>query len=127
MHSPTQAPLDVSQDRGRVLAKAVFNASTELGLSQKELGEIIGLSESMVSRRLKSGELSLSGVNFNLAAYLVRVFRSLDAIAGGDLDTIRGWMTNPNTDLGGQPRALMRTPAGLVDIMNYLDARRAPT
>ncbi|NDR56316.1 MbcA/ParS/Xre antitoxin family protein [Aliiruegeria sabulilitoris] len=124
-HNPS--PLGADLDRGRVLAKAVLNASVELGLSQKELGEIIGLSESMVSRRLKSGDLSLSGVSFNLAAYLVRVFRSLDAIAGGDRETMLGWMSNPNLDLGGPPRALIRTPAGLVDTMNYLDARRAPT
>lgn len=117
---------DTSLDVGRVMAKAVFNAAGELGLRQIELATIIGVSKSVVSRDLKDGGYVLKGQPFNLAAYLVRIFRSLDAIAGGDPDVIRGWMANDNTDLNGRPRDLIRTAAGLVDVMNYLDAARAP-
>lgn len=117
---------DVSASPGRVLSKAAFNAGRELGLSQRDLAAVIGVSEATVSR-MKGGGFDLSGKPAELAVCLVRVFRSLDAIAGGDPDTIRGWMANGNGDLGGAPKRLIATAQGLVDVMNYLDAARAPT
>ena len=62
---------------------------------------------------------------FELAVLLVRVFRSLDAIAGGDDEVVRAWMRNPNTALGGAPMERIVTVSGLVDVVAYLDARRA--
>ncbi|MGR3465643.1 MbcA/ParS/Xre antitoxin family protein [Limimaricola sp.] len=112
-------------DSGRVAAKACFNAAMELGLSQRELAATIGVSEATVSR-MRGGGYALAGKPLELALCLIRVFRSLDAIAGGEVDTMRGWIANPNSDLGGTPKALIRSAAGLVDTMNYLDAARAP-
>jgi DNA-binding XRE family transcriptional regulator len=116
---------DVSRDPGQVIAKAVFNAAMNLGIKQRELGDIIGVSETTVSR-MKGGGYSLPGKPKELAVCLVRVFRSLDAIAGSDPDTMLGWMNNPNTDLNAVPRELIQTAPGLIDVMNYLDAARAP-
>lgn len=116
---------DQSRQPGRVLAKAAFNAAGELGLSQKELARIIGVSEATVSR-MKGGGYDLSGKSNELAICLVRVFRSLDAISGSDLATMRGWVRNPNTDLNAAPVELLLTAPGLITVMNYLDAARAP-
>jgi transcriptional regulator with XRE-family HTH domain len=112
-------------DPGAVLAKAAMRAARELGLSQADLAAILGLSPASVSR-MKEGGYSLSGKPYELAACLVRVFRSLDAIVAGDGATLKGWIAAPNTDLGAPPKALMRDVAGLIDVMNYLDAARAP-
>ncbi|WP_306113166.1 MULTISPECIES: XRE family transcriptional regulator [unclassified Roseovarius] len=117
---------DVSPEPGRVVAKAVFNAAQELGLSQRELAQAIGVSEATVSR-MKDGGFLLQGKPFELATCVIRIFRSLDAIAGADPDTIRGWMTNGNADLGGIPRQMVVQATGLIAVMNYLDAARAPT
>lgn len=118
-------PSDVSRNPGRVLAKAAFNAAGELGLSQRELASAIGVSEATVSR-MKGGGYELRGKPFELATCLVRVFRSLDAITGGDPETTRGWMRNMNTDLHGIPAEMLAQTTGLVCVMNYLDAARAP-
>lgn len=126
MQLETKSVFDANPERGRVLAKATFNAARELGLTQKELAAAIGVSEATVSR-MKDGGYDLAGKPFELAACLVRLFRSLDAIAGGDPDTIKGWMKNPNSDLNDAPRALIVRAAGLVGVMNYLDSARAPT
>lgn len=117
---------DTSHAPGRVVAKAVVNAARELGLSQRELAGILGVSESTVSR-MNGGGHDLAGKPLDLALYLIRIFRSLDAVAGGEAATVRGWIKAANADLHGVPKDLMRTPAGLVDVMNYLDAARAPT
>lgn len=116
---------DHSHDPARLIAKAAFNAARELGLSQRELGAVIGVSEATVSR-MKDGGHALADKPYELATCLIRVYRSLDAITAGDPDSLQGWMRNPNTDLAGVPAALIQQATGLVAVMNYLDAARAP-
>ena len=113
-------------DRAAVLSKATTRSAERLGMTGQALAQVLGLSEATVSR-LRRGEVSLAEGSkpFELAALLVRVFRSLDAITGGDERTARAWMTNPNTALGARPAELVRTVTGLTDVVAYLDARRA--
>lgn len=112
-------------DEGRILAKAAFRAGAMLGLSQKEVAATIGVSPASVTR-MKDGSFQLSGKPFELAACLVRVFRSLDAITNGDRDVMRAWMRAENSALSGTPLALITRATGLVEVMQYLDAARAP-
>jgi Protein of unknown function (DUF2384) len=78
--------------------------------------------------RMKRGDYRLDGGTkaFELGVLFVRLFRSLDAIVGGDEAAARAWLTNPNLALGGVPIEQIRTVAGLIDVIAYLDARRAP-
>ena len=87
---------------------------------------MIGLSEASVSR-MRAGEYVLQPGHkpFELAVLFVRLYRSLDAIVGGD-DAIAGsWLKNRNTLLDAEPLALMQTVSGLMNVIQYLDARRA--
>ncbi len=113
------------QSAAVVVAKAVFNAAHRLGLSQKDLSEILGLSQGQISK-LKTGDAFLTGKAFEIAVYLIRIFRSLDTITGGDEQTNKAWMNNENTDLGMIPLQAIKSVANLVDTMNYLDSARAP-
>ncbi|MEM0908632.1 MAG: antitoxin Xre/MbcA/ParS toxin-binding domain-containing protein [Pseudomonadota bacterium] len=117
--------LDTSHDPGRLIAKAVVNAGRALGLSQKEVARAIGVSEAQVSK-FKGGSAPVSGKADELSRYLIRIFRSLDAITGGDPATTTAWMRGHNTDLRGVPAEMIATAAGLVEVMTYLDAARAP-
>lgn len=114
-------------DRGSILTRAMLRAAERLGLSGRQLSEVVGVSEATVSR-LKRGEARLEEGSkpFQLAALLVRAFRSLDAITGGDETVARVWMTAPNAALGARPAERISTVQGLVDVVTYLDARRAP-
>jgi DNA-binding XRE family transcriptional regulator len=116
---------DIQLTPGQIAAKAVFNAARELGLSQRDLARSIGVSEPSVSR-MKGGGFALEGKPLELALCIIRIFRALDAIAGGEAAVIRGWIANGNSDLGAAPKELIATATGLVDVMNYLDAARAP-
>ena len=111
---------------GPVLGKAVLKAADLLGLTARVLGTVIGVSEPTVSR-LKRGEFTLErGTKpFELAVLFVRLYRSLDAIVGGDETVARAWLRNDNTVLGGKPIEKIQTVLGLVDAITYLDARRA--
>jgi hypothetical protein len=108
-----------------VLTKATLRAAGKLGLNQGALAHILGLSEATVSR-MKKGDYVLAADSkaFELAVLFVRLFRSLDAIVGGDEAVARAWLANPNLALGATPAEKIRTVAGLTDVIAYLDARR---
>jgi transcriptional regulator with XRE-family HTH domain len=114
-------------EAGAVLTKAALRAADRLGLSGRQLAEIVGVSEATVSRWKRGESLLEPGSKpFELAALLVRVFRSLDAITGGDEAVARRWLAAPNTALAARPVERMTQVQGLVDVTTYLDARRAP-
>lgn len=54
----------------------------------------------------------------------VRLYRSLDALIGGDDGKARAWMHAMNEHLGGVPDERIRTVEGLVNVVQYLDAMR---
>jgi hypothetical protein len=111
---------------GPLVSKAVLRAAERLGLSNRVLSRIIGVSEASVSR-MGSGSFVLAPRDkaFELALMFVRLFRSLDAIVGGDDHAARGWLTAENRSLNGVPLELIQTLPGLVTVVAYLDARRA--
>jgi transcriptional regulator with XRE-family HTH domain len=114
-------------EAGAVLTKAALRAADRLGLSGRLLADIVGVSEATVSRWKRGESLLEPGSKpFELAALLVRTFRSLDAITGGDEAVARRWLAAPNTALAARPVERMTQVQGLVDVTTYLDARRAP-
>ena len=114
-------------EAGAVLTKAALRAADRLGLSGRQLADIVGVSEATVSRWKRGDSLLEPGSKpFELAALLVRTFRSLDAITGGDEAVARRWLAAPNTALAARPVERMAKVQGLVDVTTYLDARRAP-
>lgn len=107
-------------DPRAVLSKALLNAGRLLGLSQAEVGAIVGKDRSSIARGLdpasKAGELGL---------LLIRCYRSLYVLMGGDPNDIRHWMHTANRDTGGVPAEQARSVQGLTRIVEYLDAMRA--
>lgn len=124
---PLSHPIAHHPEAGAVLTKAAVRAADRLGLSGRQLAEIVGVSEATVSRwKRGDSQLEPGSKPFELAALLVRTFRSLDAITGGDEAVARRWLATPNTALGARPVERMGQVQGLVDVTTYLDARRAP-
>jgi uncharacterized protein (DUF2384 family) len=111
---------------GVVVTKAALRAAGLLGLSNKVLARVVGVSEASVSR-MGAGTYTLSPGDkpFELAVMFVRFYRALDALVHGDDAVARAWMASPNAALGGQPLTLIQTVPGLVHVVGYLDARRA--
>ena len=113
-------------DASVVLTKAMLRAADILGLNARALARVIGVSEPTLSR-MKRGDVMLEAGTkpFELAVLVVRLYRSLDAITGGDDMVTRSWMTASNTALQGVPSTLITSVTGLVDVISYLDANRA--
>ena len=109
-----------------VATKALLRAASRLGLSNKQLGRILGLSEATVSR-MGSGAYMLSpgDKSFELAILFIRLFRAIDALTGGDEAVASAWLRNENLALGAAPLTLLQSVSGLVHVLGYVDARRA--
>lgn len=114
-----------SKDAGIVVGKAMLRAAERLQLSQKELGAIVGLSSATISR-LGSGnfELDSESKSFELALLFLRIYRSLDALVGGDDEKARAWFHAKNDHVGGIPKERVTKVEGLTDVARYLDAMR---
>lgn len=109
---------------GAVLAKAAITAASRLGIRNRQLGEIIGSSEASVSRFKTGRPLDPAGKEGELALLFLRLYRSLDALVGGDDAKARDWLHSQNDHIGGVPAERIRTVEGLVDVIQYLDAMR---
>lgn len=114
-----QAQLQAELEKKAVLSKALLNAGKALGLTQDEIGEVIGRDRSSLSRGLepesKSGELAMM---------LIRCYRSLFAMVGGDNETMKHWMQTSNNYFNAIPAHQIKTVSGLVAVVDYLDAIR---
>jgi len=124
---PKATPHSAEQpDASIVVTKAVARASARLGISARILSAVLGLSEASISR-MKHGEFRLDPATkpFELGVLFVRMFRSLDAIAGGDRSVAKAWLVGENAAIGARPIERIQSVAGLVDVIAYLDARRA--
>lgn len=103
-----------------VLTRALVKAGKELGLTQMDLGVIVGrdrtaLSRGAVDPDTKSGELAL---------LLIRIYRALFVLVGGEPRQMKHWMHTHNHHVGGVPAELVRSVPGLMRVVEYLDAVR---
>ncbi len=107
-------------DPNATLTKAFLNTGKVLGLTQDDLGAIIGRERTLFHRKgvdpqSKAGELAL---------LLIRVYRGLFALVGGEENNLKHWMHTKNRHTGGVPAEQVKSVAGLVYVVEYLDAIR---
>jgi hypothetical protein len=103
-----------------VLTRALVKAGKDIGLTQAEVAAVVGrdrtaLSRSAIEPETKSGELAL---------LLIRAYRALFVLVGGEPRQMKHWMHTHNHHVGGVPAELIRTVPGLVRVVEYLDAIR---
>ncbi len=107
-----------------VLTKAVRSAADRLGLRNRRLAAVLGTSEASVSRLSTGRTIDPVSKEGELALLFLRLFRSLDALVGGDEGKARAWLEAENVHLGGVPAERIHRVEGLVDVVQYLDALR---
>jgi hypothetical protein len=111
-------------DSAEVLTKALRSAASRLGIRNNRLADIVGTSEASVSRMGSGKTIDPGSKQGELALLFVRLYRSLDALVGGNDEQARAWLHAPNSHLGGVPADRIRTVEGLIDVIQYLDAMR---
>ncbi|WP_039394823.1 antitoxin Xre/MbcA/ParS toxin-binding domain-containing protein [Novosphingobium sp. MBES04] len=115
-----------SRDRADVLTEAIARIAELWGLKNAKLGAVLGVSMATASR-LRSGETRLdpASKSFEAGQFLLRLFRSLDALLGSDDGAARQWLETNNLDLGGKPIDQIDTMRGLIEVCDYVDFYRA--
>ncbi len=116
-----------ASERARVLTRAVAETVRRLQLRSTEVTSIIGVSQPTVSRLLNGKfQLAEGAKSWELAAHLVRLYRSLSSMVGGDDELARAWLKSANEAFGGRtPLEAIRSVEGLVHACDYVDAHRA--
>lgn len=105
---------------GPVLTRALVQAGKDLGLTQAELGAIVGRDRTALSR----GAIEPGSKSGELAVLLIRAYRALHVLVGGEPRQMKHWMKTHNHHVGGVPAELVRTVPGLMRVVEYLDAIR---
>ena len=109
-----------------VLTKATLRSAAALGLTNAALARAVGLSESTVSRMASGArQLDVGSKPAELAALVIRVYRSLDALVGNNDRHRRLWMDSYNRAFNAAPREAIATAEGLARVVAYLDGARA--
>lgn len=113
-------------EKTQVLTNAVARIAELWGLSNARLGAILGVSMATASR-LRSGQSQLdpASKSYEAAQFLLRLFRSLDALLGSDDIAAKSWLSTENLDLGGKPIEQIETMRGLIAVCDYVDFYRA--
>ena len=108
-----------------VLRTAVLSAGRELQLTQAQLAQALGMSESSISRmKSEKYELTEASKSSEMALMLVRIYRSLNLIFANSKNE-NDWFHSNNRELQGIPAELIITAEGMVNVASYLDAYRA--
>ena len=117
-----------AQEDTRVLTEAVRRIAEFWNLSNAALGGVLGLSAATVSR-LRNGERTLEpgSKSFELAQFLVRLFRGVDALMGSDDEAARSWLRSDNRFLESRPIDLIQRIEGLTRTCHYVDTMRGPS
>lgn len=107
-----------------VLAKAIVNASEQLGLKQSEVADAIGIHRTAFSRLKSKPSLDPKSKQGELALVLIRIARALFALTGGDESWIKRFMRSQNKMTGGVPAQQISTVEGLMSVLRFVDAIR---
>jgi hypothetical protein len=121
--APPATPSEGAVGDNELLLQAVSRAADELNLSRTALARVLGKDRTTLTRAKGIDPASKTG---ELALLLIRVYRGLSVLVGNDRQLLRHWFHTVNRHTGGVPAEQVQRTEGLVAIVQYLDAMRAP-
>ena len=127
MNNTQSAAIPAADARARVLSTAVVEAAQRLGLRSTDLGTILGTSQPSASRLLNGKYLIPEGSKtWELATHLIRLYRSVSSLVGGNDELARAWLKSANRAFDERPPLeMVKRIDGLLHVCAYLDAHRA--
>jgi hypothetical protein len=96
-----------------VLTEALLNAGKQLGMSQADLGAVIGKNRTAISR----GGIDPGSKAGELALLFIRCYRALYVLVGGNPEQMRHWMETENLHTGGIPAEQIKSVQGLATVL----------
>jgi uncharacterized protein (DUF2384 family) len=115
---------EVIREEAELLTQEFFTATSSMGLSNREIGEILGVSEPTISRA-KKREIYFSRTRshqWSVAELLVKASQELTRIYDHPRKE-KHWFTTYNHPLRAFPIDLIRTMEGLLEVVRHLEGR----
>jgi hypothetical protein len=104
-----------------IVMKAYINAYKTMGISDSQAAKLIGVARSTL---LRKPSFETDSKQSELQILFIRLYRSLFALFGGDLTSMKHWFDHKNKHIRGVPKELCFTVTGLVNVNAYLDGLR---
>ncbi|MBN7797673.1 antitoxin Xre/MbcA/ParS toxin-binding domain-containing protein [Parahaliea mediterranea] len=119
---PQALPVRSDQE---IVTTALLEAGSYLGLTLAQLATVVGVSVATMKNYSRGSACLSNDKATELALGLVRVYRSLYAIVGGNREQMQHWMRTANSHLRDTaPADLVATYEGLAMVNHYLDGMR---
>lgn len=116
---------DLQPDARSVLAKALNRAQQHMGVDNQVMASILGINRTTLTRHYQSQGLDPRQNAGRLAAVVLRIYRAVFTLMGGDATNIRHWFDTRNQAFAGRtPVDAMQSIDGLVSVAQYCDAMR---
>ncbi|MFK8020188.1 MAG: antitoxin Xre/MbcA/ParS toxin-binding domain-containing protein [Pseudomonadales bacterium] len=117
--------LKVHANAKSVLAKALYRAQVAMGVENQQMADILGVNRTTLARVYQTENIDPEQNAGRLAAIVLRVYRSVHTLMGGDTKNIQHWLNTPNHAFADQiPLQVMKSVDGLVSVAQYCDAMR---
>lgn len=107
-----------------VLSKAIIRATSQLGLTQSQIAQTLGIHRTAFSKLKNKPTLSPASKEGELALLVIRIARALYALTGGDEAWIKHFMHSPNKMTGGIPAEQISSIEGLMSVLRFVDGVR---
>ncbi|MBF4455070.1 DUF2384 domain-containing protein [Acinetobacter sp. SK-43] len=113
-----------SNVEAKVLAQAFLNAADQLGLKQSQVASVIGVHHSSMSRLKADPILDPTSKQGEMALLLIRMYRAIYVLTGGDSEWIHYFMNSYNDMTRGVPIEQVQSDSGLVLVLHFVGTIR---
>lgn len=116
---------ETQADTKAVLTKALGRSQAIIGMDNQVMASILGINRTTLARHYQSQSLDPAQNAGRIAAIVLRIYRAVYTLMGGDEEHIRHWFSTPNHAFAGRsPMDAMKKLDGLVSVAQYCDAMR---
>ncbi|TNC80801.1 MAG: XRE family transcriptional regulator [Oleiphilus sp.] len=113
-----------SATESEVLGDSLMRSIELMGIRKQDCEQIIGVSKTGMRNIMLRG-VDPESKTGELCMYLVRVYRALYSLVGGNKKQMKHWLHTPNKAFGSaEPVAHMKRVEGLLEVLRYCDGMR---
>jgi len=107
-------------DRSRLLAKASWKAAEQLGLKPEQFLRILHL-EGIDGEFSELQTLDPNSQQGEIALIVIRIYRAVYSLNGGDIKWMHHFLNSPNSLTGGVPIEQMESMNGLLSVLKAVE------
>ena len=116
------SPLSQSINQSRVLAKAAWKAAEHLGLKPEQFLRILHLECVDMNLSEATLMLDLNSKQGEIALILIRIYKAIYNLNGGDTKWMHHFLNSPNLLTSGIPIEQLESMSGLLSVLKTVES-----